>query len=132
VEAGFRLERDEQRRRLVITLSARATVEVWSAVVSTVIAGDAWGYPAIFDMSAVESTPLLVNLPNLAQIAEQLSRTHGRPDPVAVVVQEADVELWRQRLATVFGPLLTIEAFSDVAAAGRWLDRVGPNERGER
>jgi hypothetical protein len=127
-EPGFLFERDEGRRRVVITLRARATMEVWWTTVSTVVAENAWGDSVIYDMSAVASAPLLVNLPNLVQIVRQLTSTHGQPGPTAVVVAENDVDLWRQRLAVVFGDSLIIDVFSDVTSAHRWLDRVGrPN-----
>ena len=124
-EAGFLFERDEGRRRVVITLRARATLDVWWTTVSTVVAANAWGDSVIYDMSAVASAPLLVNLPNLVQVVGQLTGTHGQPGPTAVVVAATDVDLWRQRLSDLFGDLLIIDVFSDVTSAQRWLDRVG-------
>jgi hypothetical protein len=44
---AFRLERDEERRRIVITLSARSNGDVWTAAVAAVIVENAWRDPAI-------------------------------------------------------------------------------------
>jgi hypothetical protein len=123
-DAGFTFEHDETRRRVVITLSARATTEVWRTTISTFVSRDVWGQAVIYDMSAVDSAPLLVNLPNLARIVEELMITHGRPGPVAVVVAPAEVALWRQRISHVFRDFLTVEVFSDVASADAWLDQT--------
>ena len=123
-DAGFTFERDETRRRVVITLSARATTDVWRTTMSALVTRDAWGQAVIYDISAVDAAPLLVNLPNLGRIVHELIASHGRPGPGALVVGPADVGLWRQRLADVFRDVLTLEVFSDAPSAHAWLDQV--------
>ena len=123
-DPGFRVERDEQRRRIEVTLSAKVTVDAWMAAVASVIAQNAWRDPAVFDMSAVESTSLLLNLPNLVPVVADLTKTHGRRQAVAVIVREAERPTWQQRLSRLFRDLLLVEAFSDLASAHRWLTQM--------
>jgi hypothetical protein len=118
---GFKFERDANEQRIVITLSSRATVDVWWAAVSTLVAENVWRTPVIYDMSAVDSAPLLLNLPNLVRLVADLNKQHGSRGPVAVVVR--DVELWSGRLSGLFRHHLTVEAFGDVASAADWLDK---------
>jgi hypothetical protein len=131
-DPGFRFERDEQQRRIVITLSEKASVDVWMAAVAAVITQNAWRDPAVFDMSAVEGTALLLNLPNLVPVVAGLTEAHGRRQAVAVIVREAGLSIWRQRLSGLFRDLLFVEAFSDLASAHRWLtqrDEPAPPSR---
>ena len=96
---------------------------------SALVSRNGWGQPVIYDISAVDSAPLLVNLPNLARIVRELMATHGQPGPGALVVVPADVGLWRQRLA-VFPDSLTLEVFSDVGSAHAWLDQMASSSGG--
>jgi hypothetical protein len=121
---GFLLERDLQRGRIVITLSTRATVDAWKTTVAALVAANGWRDPLIYDMSAVESTSLLLNLPNLVPIVADLIQAHGRQAAVAVIVSYRELEVWRQRLSGLFDHLVTVEAFSDLAVAHSWLDSL--------
>jgi hypothetical protein len=121
--ADFQFERDALRRRVAVTLSTKVTVDVWWASVSALMAEEPWPDPVVYDMSTVESAPLLLNLPNLVGVVEGLIHDHGAR-PVAVVVSEGDLPVWQQRLAALFSSLLPIAAFSSVTAAHEWLDRI--------
>jgi hypothetical protein len=118
---GFRFERDERRRRVVVTLAARVTVDVWWASVSALVREGVWAEPVVYDMHAVESAPLLLNLPNLTRMVQGLVDMYGPRDPVAVVVGHDDLTLWRQRLSA-FDHVIAIDAFPSVEAAHEWLD----------
>ena len=120
---GFIFEHDSARRRVLITLYNKSTVEIWHAAVATIAAANVWRDPVIYDMSAVDSAPLLVNLPNLVPIVAGLHEAHGQREGVAVIVPSSELLLWQQRLEP-FRPLLAIEAFADVASAHAWLDGI--------
>src|SRR5688572_25125643 len=109
---GFRFERDQERRRIVITLSANVTVGLWRTTVSTLVAENAWRDPLLYDMSAVDSTSLLLNLPNLVPVVADLTKTHGRRGAVAAVVPSSDLSVWRLRLPVLFRDFVEIDAFS--------------------
>jgi hypothetical protein len=121
---GFRVERDTSRQRIVLTLSEKATVPLWWATVSTLIDEQAWREPLIYDMSGVESAALLLNLPNLVPLVADLARLHGPRGAVAAVVRGTEVEVWRQRLSTLFDAIVVVEAFPDITTAHDWLDRM--------
>jgi hypothetical protein len=125
-QSGFRLDYDEGRQRVVITLRDRATVGLWRRSVSALIDAHAWSEPIVYDMSRVEATPLLLNLPNLVPAMERLTQAHGQRAPVAVVVRGSELELWRQRLDTLFDRLVLVEVFADLESAHAWLDRTSP------
>jgi hypothetical protein len=122
----FSLEHDQERRRVVITLSAKATVAVWQATVSALVAADAWHAPLIYDMSAVESTPLLLNLPNVVSRVADLTTQHGPRDALVAIVHPSNLDMWRNRLSRLFNGLVVVNAFSDLEMAHRWLDWTAP------
>jgi hypothetical protein len=95
--------------------------------VCALIVEDAWRDAVIYDMRAVESASLLLNLPNLVPVVAGVTATHGPQGPVAVLVCSSDCIVWRQRITKLFHPTVVIDAFSDVAAAHRWLDTVHPD-----
>jgi hypothetical protein len=123
---AFNVEHDQDRRRVVITLSAKATVAVWQATVSALVAADAWRAPLIYDMSAVESMPLLLNLPNVMPRVADLTKQHGPREALAAIVNPSNLEVWRNRLSRLFDGLVVVNAFSDLEMAHRWLDWTAP------
>jgi hypothetical protein len=120
----FQFERDEQRGRIVVTLPARVTTDVWWTSVSALIDDHVWRDPVVYDMSAAETSPLLLNLPSLVKVVRRLTREHGPRGAVAVVVREGDLLDWRHRLAGLFEGLLDIAVFPSVPDAHAWLDRL--------
>lgn len=122
IHPGFRLERHDGR--IVITLTEKATVAGWYAAVCALIVENAWRDAVIYDMRAVESAALLLNLPNLVPIVADLTSAYGRKGPVAAVVGDSDQTVWRERLR-LFNHLVLIDAFSDIAMAHQWLDAIG-------
>jgi hypothetical protein len=119
---GFRLHRHDGR--IVVTLTEKATVAGWYAVVCVLIAEDAWRAPVIYDMRQVESAALLLNLPNLVPVVTDLTAAYGRKGPIAALVCSSECSVWRQRLSTLSNHLLAIDAFSDITTAQRWLDEI--------
>jgi hypothetical protein len=130
-DAGFLFERDAQRGRVVISLTSKATLDLWRASVLALVANHVWAEPVVYDMSAVESTPLLLNLPNLAPIVREITQAHGPRGPVAVVVREGEAALWQQRLSGLFDGVVNVAAFGSVAAAHAWLDRAASRTPGQ-
>lgn len=126
--AGFLFEHDPAKRRVVITLHARSTVDVWHAVVAALADANLWLEPVLYDMSAVDSAPLLLNLPNLVPVVADLHQAHGQRQAVAVIVRSHELAVWQQRLQP-FRPLLAIEAFADVQSAHAWLDGIAATAR---
>jgi hypothetical protein len=124
--AGFQVDHDQERRRVTVTLSTKSTVDVWRRAVSALVTENTWQMAVIYDMSSVETAPLLLNVPNLVAIVAELTKTYGRREAVAVIVLENELDLWRQRLSGVFGDLLAVEAFSDLVSAHAWLDAQRP------
>jgi hypothetical protein len=123
-DPGFRFERDERRGRVVITLSAEVTVDVWWASVWALVAEQVWRDPVVYDMSAADSMPLLLNLPDVAHLVQTLTAAHGRRDAVAIVVRHEDIEPWRQRLSPLFRNVVVIDVFPTLVAAHDWLDSL--------
>ena len=88
---------------------------------SALVREGVWAEPVVYDMHAVESAPLLLNLPNVTRMVQSLVELYGPREPVAVVVGNDDLTLWRQRLSA-FHHLIAIDAFPTVEAAHAWLD----------
>lgn len=124
VTSGFRLQHDRHRGRVVITLTEKATLAGWCSAVAALIDEDAWQHTVVYDMSAVESASLYLNLPNLVPTLSYLTAVYGRKGPVAAVVGSDESSQWRLRLQSLFKHLLVSNAFSDVEAAHHWLDQV--------
>jgi hypothetical protein len=122
IHPGFRLERHDGR--IVVTLTEKATVAGWYAAVCALIVENAWPEAVIYDMRAVESAALLLNLPNLVPVVKDLTGAYGRKGPIAALVCSSECSVWRQRLSTLFADLVSIDAFSDITTAQRWLDEI--------
>src|SRR5688572_5943655 len=70
--------RIQDSRRVVITLSAKATVAVWQATVSALVAAGAWRAPLIYDMSGrIHAAPELTP-EDLVVAVQNCLRSHQR------------------------------------------------------
>ena len=117
----IRYERDDARRRIVVTTSGDVTADEVMSVIDRQIAEGAWTYAMLYDHSLALSLPpddaVTVIVARTRQASEQL----GPRGPIAAVTRDAE----QFRRAPAFAWLEhspdAVAFFSDRRSAEKWL-----------
>jgi hypothetical protein len=115
-------ERDDGRRRIIVTTVGEVTVDEMLAVVDRQAREGTWRYGMLYDsrrLSTIASpTDVRVGLRHV----EKLSTEHGPRGPVAFVTTVPAAYGMVRMYSTLGGQQqLTVEAFRDIGDAERWL-----------
>ena len=118
-----RYERDDARRRIVVTMQGPYALPDFLAVIERQQVDHAWAYRALYDLRGMTGHPTSADLRQSMSLAAQADQPRGR---VAVVT--ADPVMYRRACtyAALGRSMMTMEVFRDVDEAERWLDEPGP------
>jgi hypothetical protein len=117
-------QRDDERRRITVTVKGRVTTKEVLAIVARQAADKAWSYGTLYDSREGIDVPTADDLRQLVCEIGALTTRYGPRGPVALVVLEAALYKMARRYAAL-GDLtaLNVGVFGNVAEAERWLDR---------
>ena len=115
-------ERDDERRRITVTLSGPLMLAEFTANLDRLAAEGVWGYAVLYDGHRA-TAPLSVEATrHLVQVVRELTAQHGPRGPVALVMaNEVLSETARIYSTLAEGTGLRSEVFHDFAAAEAWL-----------
>jgi hypothetical protein len=116
----MKYERDDLRRRVVITLDAFQAADVF-AVIARYHTEDTWSYGLLWDVRNLSGTPTVTDLRAFMR-EDAASRPDAGPrGPVAVLASNAFVYGLACVYAALGRPKMTIEVFRDYHEADGWL-----------
>ena len=123
-------ERDDERRRIVVTTIGIVGLDDMLAVVERQATDGTWQYGVLYDSRRVTSVASQTDVRAGLKHVETLSREHGRRGPVAFVTTMPAAFGMVRMYSTLAGQLhQAVEVFRDIGDAERWLaDRLSPPE----
>jgi hypothetical protein len=116
-----RYERDDVRRRVVVTVEGALQTSEMLAAIERQRAEDTWTYGALFDLRRVAGHPTVAELRDLMSQASVHPMTAGRPGPIALLANEATLYNRLCTYAALTQGKLTLEVFREADEADRWL-----------
>ena len=115
-------ERDDERRRIVVTTVGIVGLDDMLAVVDRQASEGTWHYSMMYDSRRVASVASPTDVRVGLKHVEGLSRTHGRRGPVAFVTTvPAAFGMVRMYSALAGRQHQMVEVFRDIGDAERWL-----------
>jgi hypothetical protein len=115
-------ERDDQRRRLVVTTVGIVTLDDLIGVMDRQASESTWSYGMLYDSRRVASVASPEEVRSGLKHAESLSRVHGRRGPVAFVTTMPAAYGMVRMYSTLAGQVQqSVEVFRDIGDAERWL-----------
>jgi hypothetical protein len=115
-------ERDNARRRIVVTTIGIVGLDDILAVVDRQAGEGTWQYGMLYDSRRVSSVATETEVRIGLKRVDTLSRTHGRRGPVAFVTTLPAAYGMVRLYSTLSGQLhQAVEAFRDIGDAERWL-----------
>jgi hypothetical protein len=119
-------ERDDRKRRIVITSAGPVTAADALAIIDRQAAEGAWTYSVLYDTRAGLDLPTPADLHQLLLRVGVLTTKHGPRGPVAFVVHDPALATIASRYARM-GDLtaLDVRLFTTVSDAEQWLDEQG-------
>jgi hypothetical protein len=120
----MRFERDDARRRIVVTAAGEFTFDAWRETVDRQVAEGVWDYPVLQDARELtEPGPRTSVIQRMADYVRELTQRHGRRGPVAILVARSDVMFGNGRMySQLTESAIDVEVFDDYDAADLWLD----------
>jgi hypothetical protein len=116
-----RYERDDVRRRVVISLQGAFQAADVFPVIARYHTEDTWSYGLLWDVRDLSGTPTITDLRAIMR-EDAASRPDAGPrGPVAVLASGAFVYGLACVYAALGRPNMTIEVFRDYHDADRWL-----------
>ena len=114
-------ERDDARRRVVITVDGPFQTSEILAVIARQHAENTWSYGMLYDLRRMTGQPTLADL--LEVMDEAMSRgPAGRPrGPVALLATSPSLYEIAGKYAALGHATFMIHVFRDLDAAGQWL-----------
>jgi hypothetical protein len=116
-----RYERDDARRRVVVTVHGAFETSDMLAVSERQRADDTWNYGTLLDLRRIAGHPTVADLRDLMSQASAHPPAARRPGPIALLATEAILYARLCGCAVMVQGKLTIEVFSDLDDADRWL-----------
>jgi len=118
-------EVDHPRRRVSVLWQPPVSLQELLEIADRQASDGAWSYGILADARGVSALPPDVGQPLIAHIS-QLSQTHGRRGPVALVVMPSSVGM-AQKYAYLgeFAGTQDTQVFWDRGDAVVWLDSIG-------
>ena len=115
-------ERDDERRRIVVTTVGIVAYEDVMAVVDRQAAEGTWQYGMLYDSRRVSTVASQTDVRIGLKHVETLSRTHGARGPVAFVTMLPAAYGMVRMYSTLAGQQRqSVEVFRDIGDAERWL-----------
>jgi hypothetical protein len=114
-------ERDDARRRIVVTTIGIVGLDDLIAVVDRQAAEGTWQYGVLHDSRRVASVASQTDVRAGLKHVEALSRTHGRRGPVAFVTTMPAAFGMVRMYSTLGQAHQAVEVFRDIGDAERWL-----------
>jgi hypothetical protein len=115
-------ERDDVRRRVVVTTIGIIALDDMLAVVDRQAGEGTWHYGMLYDSRRVSTVASQTDVRIGLKHVETLSRTHGRRGPVAFVTTMPAAYGMVRMYSTLAGQQhQSVEAFRDIGDAERWL-----------
>jgi len=116
-------ERDDQRRRIIVTTIGIVGLDDMMAVVDRQATEGTWQYGILYDSRRVASVASQTDVRAGLRRIELLSRTHGRRGPVAFVTTMPAAYGMVRMYSTLAGQLhQPVEVFREIEDAERWLE----------
>ena len=119
----FEIERDDERRQLIVTLSGVVTLDEVSPLITAVRDENASTYGVLYDARAldVDGEVTAYSIRDLAATA-RVRAPLGRTAIAIVTTSEALHRLARMYASLIEGSGYRVEVFADRESATRWLD----------
>ncbi len=116
-------ERDDVRRRIVVTITGEAHTADVLGVIERQVADNAWRYAMLYDSREDTSAPSSGDLRAVVDVVGRHIAQLGPRGPVAIVTSHP-MNYGMARMYATFGePVrLNVEVFRDIADAEAWLD----------
>jgi hypothetical protein len=114
----IRYERDDARRRVVVTIAAPFAIEDFLAVIERQRGDNAGAYGILYDLRAMTGAP---SLADLGQAMNQAAQTHRLRGPIAILATDPEVYGGARAYAALGHPTLTVGVFRDWDEAEQWL-----------
>jgi hypothetical protein len=115
-------ERDDERRRLVVTTVGIVTLDDLIGVMDRQASEGTWSYGMLYDSRRVASIASQADVRAGLKHSESLSRVHGRRGPVAFVTTMPAAYGMVRMYSTLAGQVQqSVEVFRDIGDAERWL-----------
>jgi len=116
-------QRDDERRRVVVTTIGIVGLDDLLAVVDRQAADGLWAYGMLYDSRRVTSVASQTDVRTGIKHVETLSRAHGLRGPVAFVTTVPAAFGMVRMYSTLAGQLhQAVEVFRDIGDAERWLE----------
>lgn len=118
-------ERDDQRRRVVVTITDPWSVEEVAVTMDRQVSDQTWPWSVLYDLQRSSWLPNEADLLWLVKRGQQQVVRHGPRGPVAVVMGTrpgADATLQKYADYSELRMEVTIALFQDAVAAHHWLD----------
>jgi hypothetical protein len=124
-------ERDDQRRRIVLTATGLVTRDEVIAQINRQIAEDAWKYGVLYDIRGGVQLPKTSDVIDFVELVRGLVARHGPRGPVAIVTDvPANEQRARMYVSLTEPSRSTVAYFNNIDDAGRWLDTHTPRDDG--
>src|SRR6202049_1723270 len=114
----IRYERDDTRRRVVVTVQGPFAVADFLAVMERQRADGAWAYGMLSDLRGITGEPAI---DDLRQFLSEAARTTEPRGPVALLATDPVIYGRACTYAALTRSTLTIAVFRDWAEAEQWL-----------
>jgi len=116
-------ERDDERRRIVVTTVGTVGYEEVMAVVDRQAAEGTWQYGMLYDSRQVSTVASQADVRMGLKHVETLSRAYGQRGPVAFVTTMPAAYGMVRMYSILAGQLhQVVEVFRDIGDAERWIE----------
>jgi hypothetical protein len=116
-----RYERDDTRRRVVVTAQGAFLTSDMLTVIERQRADDAWSYGILYDLRRMTGRPTLAELRELMDQAASRRPAERPRGPVAILVTDPVLYSVACTYAALGHSKLTIQVFRDLDEADLWL-----------
>jgi len=114
----IRYERDDARRRVVVTIKGAFAIEDFLAVIERQRGDNASAYGLLYDLRGMTGAPTIAEL---RQAMSQSVQTHRRRGPLALLATDPALYDRAYTYAALGYSTLTVGVFRDWGEAEQWL-----------
>jgi hypothetical protein len=114
----IRYERDDARRRLVVTIDGPFALEDFLAVIERQRGDNASAYGLLYDLRGMTGAPTIAEL---RQAFTQSAQTHRRRGPIAILATDPALYDRACTYVALGYSTLTVGVFRDLDEAEQWL-----------
>src|SRR5262245_20249520 len=115
--------RDDDRRRIRVTIADSATLAELIAVVDRQASEGTWQYGMLYDVRALGDPSTAADRETVLNHVRRLITVHGPRGPVAVVARSSATIGTAQMYSHRAGEDLMLQVFWDLDEAERWLEQ---------